>query len=158
MSTTGPVLGGLISQYFGSRAIFYFLTVLGSISLFTIILFLPETLRTIAGNGSVRLRGINKPLISLLRPQKGISRDSTGLARNRLTWEAIYAPLFSLAEKDIFVILVFGGFVYTVWSMVTSSTTPIFQKQFGLNEVQLGLAFLPNGIGCVTASYAGGWL
>jgi Ca2+/Na+ antiporter len=41
--------------------------------------------------------------------------------------------------------LIFGGVVYAIWSMVTSSTTGLFKSRFGLSELVLGLAFLPNG-------------
>jgi hypothetical protein len=50
-----------------------------------------------------------------------------------------------LKEKDILTSLIFGGVVYAVWSMVTSSTTGLFKGAFRLNELLLGLVFLPNG-------------
>ncbi|KAM3078300.1 hypothetical protein ACMFMG_006188 [Clarireedia jacksonii] len=42
--------------------------------------------------------------------------------------------------------------------MVTSSTTSLFQSRFHLNDLQIGLAFLPNGAGCVAGSYLTGYL
>jgi MFS family permease len=47
---------------------------------------------------------------------------------------------------------------FSVWSMVTSSTTSLFQARFGLTDLQVGLAFLPNGIGCVAGSTITGYL
>jgi MFS family permease len=61
-------------------------------------------------------------------------------------------------EKDVFITLFFGSIVYTVWSMVTSSTTALFQDRFNLNDLQVGLVFLPNGAGCVAGSYLTGYL
>jgi hypothetical protein len=63
----------------------------------------------------------------------------------RLSWRALIQPLGSLFEKDVFVSLFFGSIVYTVWSMVTASTTNLFKSLYHLNNLQLGLAFLPNG-------------
>jgi MFS family permease len=59
----GPVIGGIISQYLGFHAIFWFLFGLGALTLFLIQLLLPETLRSIAGNGSIRLKSIHRPFI-----------------------------------------------------------------------------------------------
>ena len=42
--------------------------------------------------------------------------------------------------------------------MVTSSTTALLQDRFHLNDLQIGLAFLPNGAGCVAGSYLTGYL
>lgn len=42
--------------------------------------------------------------------------------------------------------------------MVTSSTTALFQARFNLTDLQVGLAFLPNGLGCVLGSTLTGYL
>jgi MFS family permease len=154
----GPVFGGIITQFLGFRSIFWFLFGLGSITLLLILLLLPETLRSIAGNGTLRLAGIHRPLIYTFSPPSDalIDRDST--PKKKLTLSCIVAPLKFLFEKDVFITLFFGSIVYTVWSMVTSSTTSLFQSRFHLNDLQIGLAFLPNGAGCVTGSYLTGYL
>ena len=54
----GPVFGGIISNYLSFHAIFWFLFRLGSLTLL-LILLLPETLRSIAGNGTIRLTSIH---------------------------------------------------------------------------------------------------
>lgn len=63
----------------------------------------------------------------------------------KVTVKTFAAPIKLLLQKDIIALLVSGGMVYTIWSMVVASTTGIFQDRFGLNELMLGLAFLPNG-------------
>jgi MFS family permease len=154
----GPVFGGIITQYLGFRAIFWLLFGLGSLTLVLILLLLPETLRSIAGNGTLRLSGIHRPFIYAFStpPDELIDRDIA--PRKKVTLSSIFAPLKFLFEKDVFITLFFGSIVYTVWSMVTSSTTFLFQEHFGLNNLQVGLAFLPNGAGCVAGSYLTGYL
>jgi hypothetical protein len=66
-------------------------------------------------------------------------------SRERVTIKSLVEPLKLLAEKDILSSLAFGGVVYAIWSMVTASTTTLFKSRFGLNELMLGLVFLPNG-------------
>ncbi|PKX95980.1 MFS general substrate transporter [Aspergillus novofumigatus IBT 16806] len=48
---------------------------------------------------------------------------------------------------------------YIAWSMVKSSTTTMLLYGFPcLTEWQLGLCFLPNGLGCICGSLSSGWL
>ncbi|KAK4041846.1 major facilitator superfamily domain-containing protein [Parachaetomium inaequale] len=136
----GPVVGGIVTEYFGFHAIFWLLFLLGSIALALLILFLPETLRRIAGNGTVPLHGLNRP-----EPPK-------------ITLGSILSPLRFLFEKDVFCTLLFGAVVYTIWSTVTSSTTALFQPRFHLTDLQVGLIFLPNGAGCIAGSCITGHL
>lgn len=63
----------------------------------------------------------------------------------KITLSTFTEPLKLLIQKDILINLIFGGVVYTIWSMVTSSTTGLFKEKFNLSELQVGLAFLPNG-------------
>lgn len=155
----GPVIGGIITEYFGFHAIFWFLFILGTTALLLILLFLPETLRRIAGNGTVPLEGIHRPLWStnFERHWKHGEQNATK-PPPRITASTILSPFRFLFEKDVFVTLFFGAIVYTIWSMVTSSTTALFQPRYGLSNLQVGLIFLPNGAGCVSGSYLTGKL
>ncbi|CZR64513.1 related to synaptic vesicle transporter SVOP and related transporters (major facilitator superfamily) [Phialocephala subalpina] len=154
----GPVFGGIITQFLGFRSIFWFLFGLGFIALLLILLLLPETLRSIAGNGTLRLAGIHRPLIYTFSPPSDALIDHDPTPKRKLALSGIVAPLKFLFEKDVFITLFFGSIVYTVWSMVTSSTTSLFQSRFHLSDLQIGLAFLPNGAGCVAGSYLTGYL
>jgi MFS family permease len=158
----GPVIGGIVTQFFGFHAIFWLLFILGSIALILIILFLPETLRRIAGNGSVPLHGLNRPIIYQPLKQYWEEKPHHEHASEedppRVTLASILSPLRFLFEKDVFCTLLFGAVVYTIWSTVTSSTTALFQPRYGLTDLEVGLAFLPNGAGCIAGSYITGRL
>ena len=150
---------GIITQFFDFHAIFWFLYILGAVTLFLIILLLPETLRSIAGNGTTVLTGFQRPLIDTFKAKPTVHREPASKpTRRKVTFASIIAPLRFLFEKDVFVTLFFGSIIYTVWSMVTSSTTALFQARFSLNNLQLGLVFLPNGAGCVAGSFLTGYL
>ena len=49
--TLGPVLGGVFAKTLGWRAIFWFLTIYSGAFLILLIIILPETLRSMVGNG-----------------------------------------------------------------------------------------------------------
>ncbi|EXJ73450.1 uncharacterized protein A1O5_03210 [Cladophialophora psammophila CBS 110553] len=157
--SVGPVVGGTLTQFLGFRAIFYFLLILGAVVVTIIILILPETLRSIAGDGSVRLRGfLYRPVLPLLVDEPTGRTEADLGGRAAFSWAAVFQPLKSLLAKDVFVTLFFGSIVYAVWSMMTASTTKLFKEHYNLSNVQLGLAFVPSGLGCVVGSIATGVL
>lgn len=140
------MLGGALSNSMGFRSIFVFLLILSTVTLGFILVFLPETMRSIAGNGSLRLSGVYRPLIRVVRKEPDYMRDPEhAIKRKQIRVSTFTDPLRLLGQRDILLNLVFGGIIYTVWSMVTSTTTSIFKSAFGLNELLVGLAFLPNG-------------
>lgn len=142
----GPVFGGILSEYLGFRSIFWALVIMSGISLMSILFFLPETLRTVAGNGSVRLNGHSKPFIYYLIGQNGTQAGAIpDKNKSKVSFQTILAPLAFLTEKDVFITLFFGSIVYTVWSMITSSTSALFQARYGLSTLKIGLTFLGNG-------------
>jgi hypothetical protein len=103
-------------------------------------------MRSVAGNGMLRLTGIHRPLIYKIRGEPSYMIDpDEDFYRSKVTVLTFLDPLKLLMEKDILLSLVFGGVVYSIWSMVTSTTTGLFKQNFQLNELLLGLAFLPNG-------------
>ncbi|KAF7907514.1 uncharacterized protein EAF01_005100 [Botrytis porri] len=154
--SVGPVFGGIITQYLGFRAIFWFLFGLGALALLLIVAVLPETLRSLAGNGSIILEGIHRPLFYVQPSTEHSSQELP--TKKSVTVSSVFAPLKFLLEKDVFVTLFFGAIIYTVWSMVTSSTTALFSEHFDLSNLELGLIFLPNGAGCISGSYLTGYL
>jgi MFS family permease len=156
----GPVLGGLLTQGFGFRSIFALLLALTATALLGVVFFLPETHRDIAGNGTIRLFGINKPLIYYLKKQREAYYAPEGdtKAQKKLTRAVFLSPLRWLLEKDIICLLGLGAIVYTVQSMMTASTTMLFKSRYRLNDLQLGFVFIPNGIGNVIGSIVNGRL
>ncbi|KAF5554658.1 multidrug resistance [Fusarium mexicanum] len=157
----GPVIGGLLNSAWGFRSIFWFLFVLCALVLLGLLLFLPETQRRIAGKGDVPLRGLYKPWSYYFKPPKEW-RDAPvppAPKLEKLSWRTVIEPLTYILRMDILVLLSWGALVYTIWSMVTSSTTTVLLKTFpDLTQWQVGLCFLPNGIGCVFGSVCTGRL
>ncbi|KAI0126655.1 major facilitator superfamily domain-containing protein [Xylariales sp. AK1849] len=116
----GPVLGGALSNSFGFRSIFVFLLVISSIVLTVIVIFLPETMRSIAGNGSIRLKGIYNPLIRLVTKEPNYMQDpEEAIVRKRITVSTFTDPLRLLLQKDVLLNLIFGGVIYAIWRVGT---------------------------------------
>jgi MFS family permease len=158
----GPVIGGLLNSGWGFRSIFWFLFAFSAIVLGALVIFLPETQRSIAGNGSVPLTGLHKPLAYTINPPSIWSNAPSKVQakpQRPINLQNAFSPLAHILEKDIAVLLAWGSVTYTAWSMVTSSTTTMLLKGFPfLTQWQIGLCFLPNGLGCICGSLSTGWL
>ncbi|EFX05151.1 major facilitator superfamily transporter multidrug resistance [Grosmannia clavigera kw1407] len=151
----GPVLGGVLGNYLGFRSIFIFLLILSSLVLVTIVGFLPETMRRLAGDGHLRQKGIYQPLMyKFVKEPSYISdpEEEAASAKKSISLATFVEPLRLLTQKEIILNLIYGGVIYAIWSMVTSSTTSLFQSNFGLDETLIGLAYLPNGLGTIIGS------
>jgi len=153
----GPVLGGVIVNTLDYHWIFWFLVILSFLAIFAVVLFLPETLRSIAGNGSVRLMDFrHQPLYEKLCSKDQRPSSQLPHPRTKITWRAFVEPAACLLEKDVACTLFFGGVIFTVWSMVTASTSVLLSQNYHLNVLQIGFCFLPNGIGCIAGSITSG--
>lgn len=142
----GPVMGGALSHRWGFRSIFYTLAVLAGLVLIQIILLLPETLRRVAGNGSVPVKGIQyKPLWNFTSQKQSDLADPEEVVKPKIKPQDFWEPLRMLGEIDTLLNLLFGAVVYSMWSMMTGTTTMLFAEIFDLTELHIGFAYLPNG-------------
>lgn len=143
-----PVLGGVLSQFLGWRAIFWFLTIMAVVYLFVLIVSFPETGRNVVGNGSVPPQGWNVSLLNYLKTRKlehneELSRTPTqeDLARQRrLRWPNPVKVLHIITEKDVGLLLLYNALVYTAFYAVTASIPYLFAQIYGFNDLQIGVS------------------
>ncbi|GAA5986152.1 hypothetical protein JCM11641_004728 [Rhodosporidiobolus odoratus] len=162
----GPVFGGLLAGNYGWQSLFWFLFAFGAVVIIIIALLLPETLRSIVGNGSLPAPTLNRSLLSLWQEHRrrklhGDSKpDAASIAAKppRKGWKDVkpFAPIKMFREKDVLLTLTFNSVCYTLFYCVTTSTGSTFKATYGLNETELGLCFLANGGGCLIASFLNG--
>ncbi|KAF2102459.1 florfenicol exporter [Rhizodiscina lignyota] len=156
----GPVIGGFITDAFGFHSIFRFLFFVSGIVLAVVVFFVPETVRSIAGNGSARLGDSHRPSIYYWTGQPYLSSQPLPLRpRKGLTWYTPFTPLSMLFQKDVFCVMLCGSIFFTTWSMMMACSSNLFMSYYGLSIRQTGLAFIPSGLGAVTGSVlAGIWM
>lgn len=144
--SVGPVIGGALSQRWGFRSIFMTLAILAGLVIIQIIVLLPETLRSVAGNGSVRVKGIRyKPLWNVMSSKQYDLPGPEQVDKQRIELQDFWEPLRMLGEMDTLLNLLFGAVVYSTWCMMTGTTTMLLEEKFDLAELHIGLAYLPNG-------------
>ncbi|KAL8720433.1 MAG: hypothetical protein Q9225_002691 [Loekoesia sp. 1 TL-2023] len=111
--------------------------------------FLPETSRSVVGNGSIKpLKYLQLPLPSLMCHWT----DSDDLAN--VKWR-VPNPLRSLkiiARRDNAVIMFAAGLLYVVYTCINTSLSVLLIDIYKLNQWQAGLTYLPFGVGGVIST------
>ncbi|MCJ1294364.1 hypothetical protein MMC34_005922 [Xylographa carneopallida] len=165
----GPVLGGVLAQFLGWPAIFWFLAVMALVFLVPFALFFPETGRSVVGNGSVAPPAWDVALVPYLRARRA-ARSSPPLthppsshpatlpthSRRPIRFPNPLHTLVLLLEKDASLLLLYNGLVYTAFYAVLTTLPLLFAQIYHLSTLQVGLCFLPFGLGCSLASLATG--
>jgi len=170
----GPVIGGILAQFLGWRSIFWFLVIISASFLIPYILTVPETGRNVVANGSIRPQGWNMSVNDYLRFRKEIKAQD-GLARTATTESRRLAqaelakhrklrfpnPLNTVhivMEKDVGIVLLSNALIYTAFYDIIASIPQLFQQIYGFNDLQIGLCYIPFGVGCAIASWVNGKL
>jgi len=138
-----------------------------------LIIAFPETGRNVVGNGSIPPQGWNMSLLNYLATRKAqkeaeneleriSSRQSARSQRDELAKKRKIGfpnPLATLRvclEKDISLLLFYNSIVYTAFYCITSTIPQIFEQIYGFNTLQIGLCFIPFGVGAFLAPLMNG--
>lgn len=165
----GPVIGGALAEFPGWRWIFWLLSILSGTCLLLIACFLPETARSVVGNGSTNASGAYRTIFSYVQtPRSSTPADISDRADNVVTLppenatrKGFHVPnpaksLKLLWAKDCILIVLIFGIFYMNLSCVQASTSALFIDLYGITELKAGLIYLPSGIGSIIGAYGAG--
>ncbi|OAA59216.1 major facilitator superfamily transporter multidrug resistance [Niveomyces insectorum RCEF 264] len=166
----GPVLGGVLSEFLGWRAIFWFLAIVAAVMFLGLMAFLPETCRKIVGDGSIQPHPFHRTLYQLLQDRRRRRQQQQRVAAvgadARLAPPAPRPPLkmqvpnlllsVQLAlQKNIGLLLVYSSLLFAGFYAVATAM-PSVLAEYGLSELEIGLCYLPTALGSVVAAFAVG--
>lgn len=162
----GPILGGLLSQYLGWQAVFWFLAITATTFFLPLLVFFPETCRAIVGDGSIPAKGWNRSLWNCWKGRKQPASDSepeTPGNDGPETKASIQFPnplstLRLLFHLPTGFVLLANGVVFSSYYSVTAGIPSQFKEIYALEDLGIGLSFIPAGLGSLFSATFNGIL
>ena len=164
ISAVGPVIGGAVAMSTSSvRWVFLTLFIISLICLILGGFTLPETLRTVVGNGQIPATGLWRTWWSILRwrykPPESVEVHRSQGSNNR-AWKVThaFASFRMFLYKDASAVLWTVAGSYSVYYTFQVAIPVIFANIYAYNELYIGLAFLPGLAGMTLGGLIGGKL
>lgn len=163
ISAVGPIIGGGVALgTSGAQWVFLALLIVAVVCFVLGGFALPETLRTLVGNGGVSATGIWRTWWSVLRRGKkprgakgGISRVSEA---DRWRVADAFVSFRMFLYKDAIAVLWMIAVSYTIYSNFQVAIPVIFARIYGYNELYIGLACLSGLVGMTLGGIIAGKL
>ena len=175
----GPVVGGWVAYSSGSYEwVFWTLVIVGAVLLAGVLFLLPETARSVVGNGTgraqekwweaswlslcmtwTRNRKLAVQSDASANPKKENRVHQRVSVRKRFRIRNPLACLTIIFHRDTFLALWMHGSFYTVDYSLVAAVPDIYKNIYHFNELQIGLAYLPRGVGIITGGFVNGkWM
>ncbi|KAF2275675.1 MFS general substrate transporter [Westerdykella ornata] len=169
-----PIIGGVLAEFLGWRSIFWFLVILTAVYLVPFLVAFPETARNVVRNGSIPPQSWNMSLLNYLEMRRArntgdeLTRTASRISqraaqlelakKRKLRFPNPLGTLRVIKQKDVGLLLLYSSLVYTASYTVIASCPYLFEAVYGFNDLQLGLAFIPFGVGALCAPMTTGRL
>lgn len=157
-NAAGGIIGAALVGAYGWRGIFTFLAIGSGFTLFIMVFILPETVRSIVGNGSVKPASIINfsPIFLLSHYKKRLTNDVSTLAPKKKL--DVLSPFKILFRKKTLCVLIPAGLQFTFWTMSLASVTLLEGDGYNYSVKKVGYIYLPQGLACFAGSIITGKL
>lgn len=159
-----PVLGGLFTQFLSWRWMFWFLVILAGTFLVPFVLTFPETGRNVVGNGSIPPQGWNMSLVNYIQVRRQQQQQQSSLPpppKRKNPNLRLPNPLNCLKlifQKDVGLLLFYNSIIYSAQYDIMSSFPSLLSTTYTFTSLQIGLSFIPMGLGSFLAPTISGKL
>ncbi|KAJ5813808.1 quinidine resistance protein 2 [Penicillium pulvis] len=149
----GPLIGGTLSHFLGWRSVFWFLVLFGTVVLSVTVLFLPETFHR--NPPLPRQTGWVSPTQS---PGSSSNKGSDQTIENSGRYISPWSTIRLLREKETACIVFFSAIFYACYLSITTTLPYELGGHYSLNAMQIGISYLPYGLGSLTSRWTAGSL
>ncbi|KAK4198354.1 major facilitator superfamily domain-containing protein [Triangularia verruculosa] len=165
-----PVFGGLLAEYLGWPAIFWFCMIYAAVWIVPYALTVPETCRNVVGNGSLPAQSWwNRTALDLCCYDARRRKSSNGASakeeevtpttkKQKLRFPNPFNTLRVAFEKDLALLLFYGALIYLVFILIAATLSTELEAIYHYSDLQLGLCYLPYGVGCCFAAVMQGYI
>ncbi|KAI0107920.1 MFS general substrate transporter [Hypoxylon sp. NC0597] len=154
--SVAPLISGLLLIRWSWPSIFWFSAIASTAVLLAIILFLPETRRSIVGNGSIRPPLINTSPIPILCPPTQRTDGQESHNKTQARWLNPISILSLLRNRATLVAVCCFGIYYTIYSCLQASLSTVFVESYNISGLVAGLSYLPFGVSCMISTFLAG--
>ncbi|KAF7727464.1 hypothetical protein EC973_007533 [Apophysomyces ossiformis] len=138
-------VGVALTPYYWLLLVFRVIHGISMSTTVTVAIFVPETLRSLVGNGS----GYANPSLYQWWTRRGTVEENVATCRP-LKLSDFTAPFRLLLEPDVLVSLIFNGLHYSTIIFYSVMNSHLFATQYGLSTLQIGLTQLSSAIGSIS--------
>lgn len=154
-----PIIGGLLTEYLGWRANFWFLIIIAVLLFGVYFLFVPETARSVVGNGSVAPKRVYMTPSQYFKQKRGTYTNSEiELSTLKAARKPVnpFNALRILGEKEGGMTLGYGALMYGGYFMVLTTFPTLLTERFGFDALQTGLCYIPVFVGTLASRWLAG--
>ena len=145
----GALIGALLASRWNWRAIFWFLAIGSGICAVFSFIFLPETKRTLVGNGSVPPKSWpNKApalLVPIIRHRLHMDDPDYETLEPRIKISFL-APFSILKNPWIDILLFVAGFQFAMNTLHQTTLSTVLSKKYHYGVSTIGVCYLPTGL------------
>lgn len=132
---------------------------MSAIVLALVVLTLPETARSVVGNGSVAPPKWSRPLVpNVMQPWKKESPEPSTIIHKKKGFPNPLKALIILSRLDTAVSITAGSILYMIFCASHASLSTTLIDIYDLNELEAGLIYLPYGASCLVSTFMSGKL
>ncbi|KAJ6024978.1 hypothetical protein N7540_005775 [Penicillium herquei] len=153
-TSTGPIIGGVLSRTLGWRSVFWFLVIFSAVVFILLATCLRETCRVIVGDGSISPPSWNRPLIYHRSNDPPDHGSLTVFSRPPKVMDCFKV----LLTKEVGCLIFFWSLICWGQIVVEISLPLVFSKKYHLNSLHIGLCYIPWATGAIAARWSVGSL
>jgi len=157
----GPIVGGAIATGFSWRGVFVLLAIMAGILIVLTIVFVPETMHYFVLKEDERKRTKDRNrsdsrAVMVVETTETSEKDPIEVVMDKPRMQPPWQPLFYLRDPMVAYCAWFSAVGVSILYVTVIILPTSLAQTYGLDQLHIGLCYLPFGVGAMTGSLIGG--